>query len=417
MDPLLLPSQRGLKSLSDDDDDDDDMQNVPSLQEEPWRLRIKSLKDVNILVKSSDTIAAVKEAVRQALGPDVTKDRPYTRLVCKGRLLAPDAAVLRDLKSVVQPDDVVHAVLSASAPREGPQAALQRGMGAVGPSSSTTTTTTSSSLNSPTSPNSSSARMGTNRRRSQEMAAAGPSRRAWRGAGINAAGLAVRQTADSDDDDDDDDDGDDTSVEDLESGGWMGLDRLRQAGLRRSDVVALRTYFGRSIDRFVRQNPEQTTFASETDPRRRRLLQEEAWMAAQGPLSEFRLNTTPLTSSAGVSWGSGGGSSSSGGNGLTSPAMAGRATGLSPSEALWRSGGLSAAVGTDRDFIWGFLLGFLVGLLMLVWVWMPSVPHKQKLGILTGISFQLALSMLRSSGGVDEDQYPIYEGDDLFFNE
>ena len=37
---------------------------------------------------------------------------------------------------------------------------------------------------------------------------------------------------------------------------------------------------------------------------------------------------------------------------------------------------------------------------MLVWVWMPSVPHKQKLGILTGISLQLALSLLRAE---DED--------------
>ena len=53
-------------------------------------------------------------------------------------------------------------------------------------------------------------------------------------------------------------------------------------------------------------------------------------------------------------------------------------------------------VGSDRDFMWGFLLGFFVGFLMLVWVWMPSVPHKQKLGILTGISLQLALSLLRA---------------------
>ena len=34
---------------------------------------------------------------------------------------------------------------------------------------------------------------------------------------------------------------------------------------------------------------------------------------------------------------------------------------------------------------------------MLVWVWMPTVPHKQKLGILTGISLQLAMSLLRST--------------------
>jgi hypothetical protein len=55
------------------------------------------------------------------------------------------------------------------------------------------------------------------------------------------------------------------------------------------------------------------------------------------------------------------------------------------------------AIGSDKDFLWGFFLGFFVGFVMLFWVWMPTVPHKQKLGILTGISFQMALGMLRSS--------------------
>ena len=433
MDPLLLPKS-SVKALSDDEEEDSRHDNSLSLlnnnnnnnnnhavlrqeQEETWSLRVKSIakQDVSILVRPRDTVAAVKAAVRQALGPDVTSNRPYTRLVCKGRLLAPDAAKLKDL-TVVQPNDVLHAVLSASAPREGPQAALQRGLSQDEatatqepcPTSSSTSTSTSSSTLAP------GRRRTTANRRSR-----GPSRRAWRGAGINANGLAVRQTADSDTDEEEDaTTNDDDDSADVEHGAgtvaYMGFDRLRRAGLRRSDVVALRTYFGRSIDRFVRQNPEQTTFATETDAVRRRLLQEEAWMAAQGPLSEFRLNVTPMApgSNGAASWTAG-----AGGN-----AAAATRGGLSPSEALWRSGGLSAAVGTDRDFIWGFLLGFLVGLLMLVWVWMPSVPHKQKLGILTGISFQLALSMLRTSNGVDDanrnpHQYPLYEGDDYFFHD
>jgi hypothetical protein len=41
---------------------------------------------------------------------------------------------------------------------------------------------------------------------------------------------------------------------------------------------------------------------------------------------------------------------------------------------------------------------FFVGFIMLVWVWMPTVPHKQKLGILTGISFQLAEHVERRMG-------------------
>ena len=130
-------------------------------------------------------------------------------------------------------------------------------------------------------------------------------------------------------------------------------------------------------------------------------------MAHQGPLSEFRLNLNPNGASNNNNNNSSitplppGWNAARGGGGLSSP-----------SEAIWRSGGISAQIGTDRDFVWGFLLGFLVGLLMLVWVWLPSVPHKQKLGILTGICFQLAFSMLRTSGGVDE--YPVDEGDDFY---
>lgn len=54
--------------------------------------------------------------------------------------------------------------------------------------------------------------------------------------------------------------------------------------------------------------------------------------------------------------------------------------------------------GTEKDFVWGFILGFFVGFIMLFWVWMPTVPHKQKIGIISGISFQLALNLLRKSG-------------------
>lgn len=104
---------------------------------------------------------------------------------------------------------------------------------------------------------------------------------------------------------------------------------------------------------------------TESDPTQRRLLLEDAWMATQGPASEFRLN-------------------------------------LNGTLPLQRSEFRSSTVGTDRDFLWGFLLGFFVGFLMLVWVWMPTVPHKQKLGILTGISFQLAVSMLKGTD-IDSD--------------
>jgi hypothetical protein len=396
MDPLLLPRRRraeaeDVKTIhSDDEDDEEDRETEANAEaDDPnrtWTLRIKSLRDVVIHVRPRDSIAVVKDAVRQALAAtDAAAElhaRPYLRLVCKGRLLAPDGALLQDLHGgLVQADDVVHAVLATQAPREGPQAALQRGTCA------------------------------TARPENTAAAPAGPSQRAWRGAGINANGIAVRQTAPNSDDEEEE--------EDIENGVLLGLDRLRRAGLRRSDISVLRTYFGRPMDRFIRQNPSATAFAHETDPRRRRLLQEDAWMAAQGPLSEFRLNIN------GTAMGNAATAAATGPAAWNTATAATRAN-LSPSEALWRSGGLSAHIGTDKDFVWGFLLGFLVGLLMLVWVWMPSVPHKQKLGILTGICLQLALTMLQTStdmgeeggGGMAGDTNQAAMGDDyLWFSE
>jgi hypothetical protein len=59
------------------------------------------------------------------------------------------------------------------------------------------------------------------------------------------------------------------------------------------------------------------------------------------------------------------------------------------------------SAGTDKDFLWGFILGFFVGFIMLFWVWMPTVPHKQKIGIISGVICQLGLSLLRKSGEED----------------
>ncbi|GMH61862.1 hypothetical protein TrLO_g9130 [Triparma laevis f. longispina] len=54
---------------------------------------------------------------------------------------------------------------------------------------------------------------------------------------------------------------------------------------------------------------------------------------------------------------------------------------------------ISASLGTERDFIWGFILGFFVGFFLLFWIWMPSVSHRQKLGILAGIGVQMFFNM------------------------
>ena len=57
------------------------------------------------------------------------------------------------------------------------------------------------------------------------------------------------------------------------------------------------------------------------------------------------------------------------------------------------------SAGTEKDFVWGFILGFFVGFIMLFWVWMPTVMHKQKVGIILGICFQLGMSLMLKNNG------------------
>jgi hypothetical protein len=262
------------------------------LVEDEWLLRIKSFKDVEIRVESHSSVSQVKQQVRAALecGPD-----RYVRLICKGRLLAPDTAPLHEF--AVQNNDVLHAVLaSENEPR---------------------------------------------RRRGQVV-----------GRGGRVTRAANEESSSSED-------------EDEEQGRERrGFDRLRTSGLSRQEITAIRTYFSRHVDRHVQSHPSD--HADEPDLRRRRLFMEEDWMSLQGPTSEFRLNLNQNT--------------------LLRFA--------SVDTQNWRS-----TLGTDRDFMWGFLLGFFVGFVMLVWVWMPTVPHKQKIGILTGISFQLAMNVMHQEQG------------------
>jgi len=194
----------------------------------------------------------------------------------------------------------------------------------------------------------------------QAALARGVSRR-YRGTGVGAGGRVVRATNDSDDEENEE------SADEEEGRERIGFDRLRSTGLSRSEIAAIRSYFSRNVDRFIQAHPDIASESAngETDPRRRRLLHEDAWMQAQGPTSEFRFNLNQ-----------------------NNPFLR-----MSSETPLFRA----TTVGTDRDFLWGFLLGFFVGFLMLVWVWMPTVPHKQKLGILAGISFQLAMNFLKSS--------------------
>jgi TctA family transporter len=59
-------------------------------------------------------------------------------------------------------------------------------------------------------------------------------------------------------------------------------------------------------------------------------------------------------------------------------------------------------VGSDRDFVWGFLLGFFFGFVMLFWVMLPTVPHKQRLGLITGMCVGHVLRTKSNDAFVDD---------------
>ena len=350
-------------------------------------IRIKSFQDVSVKIESdrSHTIAAIKDRVLKAL--NVSVDR-YIRLIHKGRLLAPDTATLlvqttedtpvTNVTWKLQDGDVIHAVLAAEGQRGGAQARLINLMAK----------TSSTSEPSPTIAN------------LPPRNDAIISRRALRGTGLNEHGLAVRSSGRNNPFGNDESDEEssvsstegsheDAEFEAMEAGGnrqrrsQMGFDRLRtEANLRPSQIRALRAYFTPHVDRWVRGNPERARQLHHDNDRRRRRNYEDAWMQTQGPGSEFRINL------AGSSlWNSGTGNGSAVQNDWTS----------------LRSNMPSSSIGTDRDFAWGFFLGFFVGFIMLVWVWMPTVPHKQKLGILTGISFQLAFSVMNGPDDTEDE--------------
>jgi hypothetical protein len=233
------------------------------------------------------------------------------------------------------------------------------------------------------------------------------SHRMLRNSGIGPTGVVWNSSADYDDEEE----------VDLESGNPIerrGFDRLRSQGLNRDEIAAIRLYFRPSVELFfaarrndntattdtegleqsdVSENSTAAIDASDSDynhlTRNERLRIEEEWMEAQGPTSEFRLNLN------------------------MNNAFLYRRNIFENDSRRWSTIAASrlnnpTAIGNDKDFLWGFFLGFFVGFVMLFWVWMPTVPHKQKLGILTGISFQMALGMLRSSEKTDEVVVPDY---------
>lgn len=53
-----------------------------------------------------------------------------------------------------------------------------------------------------------------------------------------------------------------------------------------------------------------------------------------------------------------------------------------------------ARQGTNGDFVLGFIMGFFLGVLTLIWVWQRAVPRRQKLGIMLGFGCNLLVSFI-----------------------
>mmetsp|Transcript_6037 Transcript_6037/g.14578 ORF Transcript_6037/g.14578 Transcript_6037/m.14578 type:complete len:212 (+) Transcript_6037:221-856(+) len=54
-----------------------------------------------------------------------------------------------------------------------------------------------------------------------------------------------------------------------------------------------------------------------------------------------------------------------------------------------------ARQGSNGDFVLGFIMGFFLGVLTLIWVWQRAVPRRQKLGIMLGFGCNLLLSFIQ----------------------
>lgn len=55
------------------------------------------------------------------------------------------------------------------------------------------------------------------------------------------------------------------------------------------------------------------------------------------------------------------------------------------------------AAGGTRDFMFGFVMGAFLGVIMLLWMWEAAVPRKQKLGILAGVTFKQTVIMVQAA--------------------
>ena len=447
---------------------------IPSMNPEDkgfLTLRIKpnlplpssSNTDPTLTISTDATVYTLKQTISNQLH----FQKRYIRLIHSGRLLAPDDAILKSFG--MKNDAVVHCVVAKEGVSGGIQAKL----------ANRTSVRNHSRL-----PNNNN----TNHHQQQQpnevvdrrsgIGSDGriqPRRRVRRSLlSIGTSNVSTSSTP-QDELESDDDSNDDEEEYDEERGQGQfrrerrGFDRLRDQGLSRSEVHAVRIYFSNQVDAYIAATDNTDTTANDTtnttndttttaanqeegdhnhhsrrgqshsngngmtttdqehdyDPetalQNRRLRAEEEWMDLQGPYSEFRLNLNADNPFMHRLWMDLGGVGV-GGQQRRRRQRRPRGEGgqddndndqeeeetrfQRPTSTTNTTTGfhMYGPLGTDRDFIWGFVLAYLCGFMMMFWVMNPTVAHRQKLGILTGLCFHILLHMFEHAHD-DNDDY------------
>lgn len=134
-----------------------------------------------------------------------------------------------------------------------------------------------------------------------------------------------------------------------------GFDRLRAAGFTDEEVSAIRRQFREAIRRRIERNGEEEGETSREEAAR---LLEEEWLNATGaddpsPTADYDDETR-----------------------------------------RWIA---TMSEGTNNDFLAGIVLGFLLGLIMIVLLLDRNLSRKWRIGILAGVGCNLSFGLLRSS--------------------
>mmetsp|Transcript_26520 Transcript_26520/g.26773 ORF Transcript_26520/g.26773 Transcript_26520/m.26773 type:complete len:303 (+) Transcript_26520:239-1147(+) len=179
-----------------------------------------------------------------------------------------------------------------------------------------------------------------------------------------------------------------------------GLDLLVGEGMSTHEVAAIRSAFQPQIQEFSgtiarRDGEDAVTYVSRV---------EELWMAAQPAQSEFLLNLPAHVSLSTRSGPGNPGGTYSRNSGASEPLLD-PSIGFTRAEhnPMFRSDSMhgeleEVAEGSWTDFVWGFMLGSMLGFILVFCVWDRNVPYRQKAGILCGVTLHMLMTYLQQKG-------------------